>query len=102
MSKGYNAREIILELLLEINEEGVYCHTAIGNALKKYQFLPKQDRAFITRVCEGTVEYAIQIDYIINYFSKIIDADWKWFVFQGIWCLEFLFYISVSISLSTA
>lgn len=77
MSKGYNAREIILELLLEINEEGVYCHTAIGNALKKYQFLPKQDRAFITRVCEGTVEYAIQIDYIINYFSKIKTADMK-------------------------
>ena len=77
MSKGYNAREIILELLLEINEEGVYCHTAIGNALKKYQFLPKQDRAFITRVCEGTVEYAIQIDYIINYFSKIRTADMK-------------------------
>lgn len=77
MSKGYNAREIILELLLEINEEGVYCHTAIGNALKKYQFLPKQDRAFITRVCEGTVEYAIQIDYIINYFSKIRTTDMK-------------------------
>lgn len=77
MSKGYQAREIILELLLEINEEGVYCHTAIGNALKKYQFLPKQDRAFITRVCEGTVEYALQIDYIINYFSKIKTADMK-------------------------
>lgn len=77
MNKGYHAREIILELLLEINEEGVYCHIAMGNALKKYQFLPKKDRAFITRVCEGTVEYAVQIDYIINYYSKIKTADMK-------------------------
>lgn len=77
MSKKYPVREIILELLLEINEEGTYCHTALGNTLKKYQFLPKQDRAFITRVCEGTVEYAIQIDYIINYFSKIKTTDMK-------------------------
>ena len=77
MNKGYHAREIILELLLEINEEGAHCHIALGDALKKYQFLPKKDRAFITRVCEGTVEYAIQIDYIINYFSKIKTADMK-------------------------
>ena len=56
MNKGYQEREIILGLLLEINEEGVYCHKAIGDALKKYQFLHKRDRAFITRVCEGTVE----------------------------------------------
>ena len=44
---------------------------AIRNALSKYQFLPKQDRAFITRVCEGTLEYRIYIDYIIDSFSKI-------------------------------
>ncbi len=77
MNKRYPVREIVLELLLEINEEGTYCHTAISNTLKKYQFLPKQDRAFIDRVCEGTVEYAIQIDYIINYFSKIKTTDMK-------------------------
>ena len=77
MNKGSQAREIVLGLLLEINEEGVYCHKAIGDALKKYQFLPKQERAFISRVCEGTVEYAIQIDHVINYFSKIKTADMK-------------------------
>lgn len=77
MNKSYPVRQIVLELLLEINEEGAYCHTAIGDTLKKYQFLPKKDRAFITRVCEGTVEYAIQIDYIINYFSKIKTTDMK-------------------------
>ena len=58
MINGINSREMILEILLEI-EEGEHSHVAIRNALSKYQFLPKQDRAFITRVCEGTLEYRI-------------------------------------------
>jgi 16S rRNA (cytosine967-C5)-methyltransferase len=62
---------MILEILLEIEENGQQSHHALRNALSKYQFLPKQDRAFITRVCEGTLEYRIQIDYILNFFSKV-------------------------------
>lgn len=46
-------------------------HIAIRNALSKYQFLPRQERAFITRVCEGTLEYRILIDYIIDSYSKV-------------------------------
>lgn len=67
---GVNTRELILEILLQI-EEGEHSHIAIRNALSKYQFLPKQDRAFITRVCEGTLEYQIRIDYILDSFSKV-------------------------------
>lgn len=71
MINGINTRELILEILLEINENGQQSHRALMGALSKYQFLPKQDRAFITRVCEGTLEYRIQIDYILNSFSKV-------------------------------
>lgn len=71
MTNGINTREMILEILLKIDEEGEHSHIAIREALSKYQFLPKQDRAFITRVCEGTLEYRIYIDYIIDSFSKI-------------------------------
>lgn len=70
MTSGINTRELILEILLKIDEEGEHSHIAIRDALSKYQFLPKQDRAFITRVCEGTLEYRILIDYIIDSFSK--------------------------------
>ena len=70
MINSINTREMILEILLEI-EEGEHSHIAIRNALSKYQFLPKQERAFVTRVCEGTLEYRIYIDYIIDFFSKI-------------------------------
>lgn len=71
MTNGINTREMILEILLQINEEGEHSHIAIRNALSKYQFLPKQERAFVTRVCEGTLEYRIYIDYVIDSFSKI-------------------------------
>ena len=50
-----NTREIILRILTEINENGIYSHMAIRNALEKYQYLSRRDRAFVTRVCEGTV-----------------------------------------------
>ena len=75
MTNGINTREMIMEILLQIDEEGEHSHIAIRNALSKYQFLPKQERAFVTRVCEGTLEYRIYIDYIIlfshNYFSYL-------------------------------
>ena len=70
MINGINSREMILEILLVI-EEGEHSHVAIRNALSKYQFLPRQERAFITRVCEGTLEYRILIDYIIDSYSKV-------------------------------
>ena len=68
ISSGVNTRELILEILLQIEE---HSHIAIRNALSKYQFLPKQERSFITRVCEGTLEYRIYIDYVIDSFSKV-------------------------------
>ena len=70
MTNGINPREMILEILLQF-EEGEHSHIAIRSALSKYQFLPRQERAFITRVCEGTLEYRIQIDYILDSFSKV-------------------------------
>lgn len=64
-------RELILGILLEVTRDGEYSHIALRNVLCKYQYLSKQDRAFITRVTEGTLERMIEMDYIINQFSKI-------------------------------
>lgn len=66
-----NTREIILGILLSINRDGEKSHIAIRNTLDKYQYLSRQDRAFIARVCEGTIEQMIYIDYIINRFSSV-------------------------------
>ncbi len=40
-----NIREISLEALLLILEQGAFSHLVISNALKKYQYLEKKDRA---------------------------------------------------------
>ena len=64
-------RELILGILLEVTRDGEYSHIALRNVLNKYQYLDKKERAFITRVTEGTLEHMIEIDYIINQFSKV-------------------------------
>ena len=66
-----NTRELILEILLEVIEKGSYSHLVIRSVLDKYQYLEKQERAFITRVCEGTIQTMIELDYIINQYSKV-------------------------------
>ena len=66
-----NIRDIIVQILGEISLGGIYSHMAIRGALEKYQYLPRRDRAFITRVCEGTIERLIELDYIIDQFATI-------------------------------
>ncbi len=70
MTKETDSREIALDILLEILERGGYSHIILRQALNKYQYLDKSERAFISRIVEGTVEYLLQIDYIIDSFSN--------------------------------
>ena len=56
MAESVNTRELILDILLDIEKNGQYSHAAVGNVLEKYQYLDKQDRAFISRMAEGTLE----------------------------------------------
>lgn len=67
---GKNVRELTLDILYEILEEGAFSHVVLSQALSKYQYLEKSDRAFITRVTVGTLEYLIQIDFVLDQFSK--------------------------------
>lgn len=68
--RGLENREIVLDILTEVLERGSFVHLVLNQALQKYQYLDKPDRAFITRVTEGTLEYLLQIDHIINRYSK--------------------------------
>ena len=71
MTKAVNEREIVLAILMEVTENGQYSHIVLRDVLSKYQYLEKRERAFITRVTEGTLEHMIEIDYILNQFSKV-------------------------------
>lgn len=66
-----NVRELSLEVLMKVLEDGEYSSAVIGQVLTIYQYLEKQERAFFTRLCEGTIERALELDYILNQFSKV-------------------------------
>ena len=70
MTNSVNLRALVLEMLVEIIENKQYSHLLLRAVLEKYQYLEKQERAFITRLTEGTIEHLIEIDYIIDSFSK--------------------------------
>lgn len=70
MTNNVNTRALALEMLAAINEEGQYSHLVLRDVLDKYQYLSKQERAFLTRLTEGTVERQITLDYVIDCFSK--------------------------------
>ncbi len=77
MTHSVNSREIVLETLLYILKDGEYSHIALAKVLEKYQYLEKQERAFITRLTEGTLERMIELDAIINEFSDLRTSKMK-------------------------
>jgi len=71
MTSGVSVRELVLDILMEVNEKEQYSHLVIRDVLNKYQYLEKQERAFLTRLAEGTIEHMLEMDFIINSFSKV-------------------------------
>ena len=61
-----NTRNLVVDILLAVTRDGEFSHIAIRDVLDKYRYLPKQDRAFITRLSQGTLERMIELDAIIN------------------------------------
>lgn len=70
MTNSTNTRELALDMLLAIDRDGKYSHLVLRDVLDKYQYLSKQERAFLTRLTEGTVERMLTLDYVIDQFSK--------------------------------
>ena len=64
-----NLRNIVLNMLLE-NNKGRLSHLIVKDTLDENKNLDKNQRAFITRLFQGTIERTIEEDYIINLFSK--------------------------------
>lgn len=71
MASTVTSRGLVLEILLKITRGGEYSHIVLKNVLDQYQYLDKKERAFITRVVDGTLERMIELDYIIDQFSKV-------------------------------
>ncbi len=80
MTKNVNLRELAVESLMEILENDQLSHQVIRNVLEKYQYMEKQERAFYTRLVEGTLEHLLEMDYVINQFSKVKVKKMKPFI----------------------
>ena len=69
--KKNSVRALALELLLEAQKEHRQSHLVLRDALEARPWLTAQDRAFLVRLFEGTIEYRIQLDYILNQYARI-------------------------------
>lgn len=75
-----NTRELAVNMLLEITEQNKYSHLVIRNVLDKYNYMDGRDKAFLKRITEGTLERKIQIDFVLNQFSKVSVSKMKPFI----------------------
>ena len=71
MTNSENLRDIVCDVLLDIEKNQTPSHVAIRRMLEKYQYLEGRDRHFISRVTKGTLERRISLDWIINEFSSV-------------------------------
>lgn len=69
--QNVNIRELVLNVLIEVLEKNQYSSQVIHNTLRTYQYLDKKDRSFFQRLSEGSIERMIELDYIINTYSKV-------------------------------
>ena len=59
---------LVLEMLLT---ENVYSHVIVRDVLNKYNYLSQQEKSFTKRLYEGVLERRIELDYVLNRFSKV-------------------------------
>ncbi len=69
--QNINTRELVLDILLELAKEKEYSNILIAAVLEKYDYLDQREKSFIKRVSEGTIERRIQIDHVLETFSKV-------------------------------
>lgn len=72
-----NERLIVLDILMEVLEQNHYSHLVIRQALAKYGYLPKQSRAFISRLARGCVEELLLLDAMIDQVSSVKTKKMK-------------------------
>ncbi len=77
-------REIALFILSDIFEEGAYNNIVLRKTLSRHQELSSIQKAFITELVNGTLRNLINIDYVINSFSKTKTNKMKPFILNNL------------------
>ena len=71
-----NLRQLVMDMLLAVtvsheDRPAEYSHVIIRDVLNKYNYLSGQEKAFMKRLFEGTLERMIELDYCIDQYSKV-------------------------------
>ena len=69
-NNSVNTRALALDILLMQEKGEDKSHNLLKQVLDKYDYLSSSDKGFIKRLVEGTTEYRIKLDYVINTYSK--------------------------------
>lgn len=63
-------RQLVLEILLEVHAKDEYLNVVLKGVLDKYNYLDGKKKAFIKKLSTGVLEREIELNYIIDCFSK--------------------------------
>ena len=63
-------RQLVLEILLEVHAKNEYLNIVLKGVLDKYNYLDGKKKAFIKKLSTGVLEREIELNYIIDCFSK--------------------------------
>jgi 16S rRNA (cytosine967-C5)-methyltransferase len=98
-----NLRLIVLEMLLT---DKAYSNIIVRDVLNKYNYLSGQEKAFIKRLYEGTIERAIELDYVINLYSKVKTGKMKpvirFIIRMGVYQILYMDYVPDSAACNEA
>ena len=70
MNKDVELRKTALETLIQTEKNNSPSHLVIKDVLDKYDYLSKTEKALISTIVKGTIERRIELDYVIDSFSK--------------------------------
>lgn len=94
-----NLRNMVLSMLMEV-EEGEKSHIVLKKYLDRHSALDKQQRAFVTVLFRGSLERKIEMEYIINQFSKTPVSKMKtiirWILVMSVYQLKYMTSVPVS------
>lgn len=77
-------REIALFILMDIFQEGAYNNIILRKTLNTHTELTSVQKAFVTELVNGTLRNLINIDYVINKFSKTKTNKMKPFILNNL------------------
>lgn len=66
-----NAREMALDVLLELERTEVYANVLLKQVLDKYDYEDAREKAFLKRLVDGVLEREIQLDYVLDQYSSV-------------------------------